>query len=356
MRNLLLALILLMAFVAPLHAQTTLKAIPITSANQLVDGGTYLISAFSSKKKEYYCDFHIQRIKETEDFYWLKKISVFNQPEQAAAESDLLVMQYSGGRWFLYSPQANGYIGPDVESIQQRALVSPSQTDDNAITFELTDEGLQMKFGNGSYLWYNSTSKVYQFTKHASDDRINILLYLIEDVPTTLLNADGLATPVDGVADVKWVAKWHKDYYNTLCVPFDIEDYHSVFGSSSSVYQLKSSLANNVCFERMGDGEVLKANTPYLLKWVSGADDTLHLSNVHLHTDSLRTPIFGNDTICIQGTYQPMTLSGRGNAFVLYRDQFVCCKNQDSLRLPPFHWYIVLRGDSQRPLKLGVGR
>ena len=127
-----MALILLMAFVAPLHAQTTLKAIPITSANQLVDGGTYLVSAFSSKKKEYYCDFHIQRIKETEDFYWLKKISVFNQPEQAATESDLLVMQYSGGRWFLYSPQANGYIGPDVESIQQRALVSPSQTDDNA--------------------------------------------------------------------------------------------------------------------------------------------------------------------------------------------------------------------------------
>lgn len=354
MKKTLLILLLLLASIVPLNAQTTLTATPITDPDQLVDGATYLVSAFSSTKKEYYCDFHIQQIKEGENYYWLKKDHVFQQPAQAAAESDLLMLKKSGNQWFLYSPQVNGYIGPDVITYQSNALISNEQTSDNAITFEKTTEGLQMKFGNGSYLWYNNVVKEYQFAKKANEDRLNILLYLIGESSTTLLDDTGISAPIDMQTDVEWACNWHKGYYNTLCVPFDIENYHAVFGSSTIVYQLKSAQNNNICFERVDDYAVLKAHTPYLLKGELDGNDTLQLYNVHLQADSLRSPVFGNDTVFIQGIFQPIQLSQKSNAFVLFKDQFVCCKNQKNLRLPPFHWYVVLKDSAKAPLKLGI--
>lgn len=339
MKKSLFLLFLALVSMSRLQAQEATSATQITSSDQLVADKTYFITSYTSKTKKYYCDFLFERTEDEANLYIMRSEDVFIQPINAASESDLLTLKNIDGNWYLYSIQYHGYLGPDTITFLNLALLSSTPERSNTITFEDGPNGLALHFGDGSYLWFNSSVRRYQFGK-ANSNRLPVKLFLIKKEQNLLLDDSGLNGPINEKTNVEWVHTFKDNYYNTLCVPFDIPNYHTVFGSEVKAYKLNAIEGNSISFTMVTDQETLSANTPYLLSGVFDQKDTINFSEINVHTDSLTTPIFGNDTISLQGCYKPIDLSLKPYDFVLYKDQFICCSNQQKISLLPFHWSV----------------
>lgn len=352
MKKPLLIAFLLLIGLSSLQAQEATTATLVTSSDQLLTDNTYLITAMKNKK--YYCDFHFVRTEDAEKLYDMQTAHYYNYPVNAAANSDLLTLKNIDGRWYLYSTQHDGYLSPDTVTHQNIALMSNTPGSSNAITFEDGSDGLILHFGNGTYLWLNDNVNRYIFGK-TNNNRVPTKLFLIEKEHSLTLDDAGLDGPIDETTNVKWIHSFKDGYYNTLCVPFDIADYHAAFGASTKAYKLNTVEGNTLSFSLVSDAEPLSANTPYLIKGPFNGKDTISFTGIRVHTDSLQTPYFGNDTVRLQGCYTPVDHSLKSNEFILYKDQFISCSNQRNLKVLPFHWYVQMKtADPSKAPRLNV--
>ena len=81
-----------------------------------------------------------------------------------------------------------------------------------------------------------------------------MLLYRYDtgDAPTTktyTLSTDEDLSVSDVYGNVSFVRAFKDDYYNTLILPFKIEDYKSVFGINVSAYELQKVDHNDITFK-----------------------------------------------------------------------------------------------------------
>lgn len=191
MKKSLFLLFLALVSMSRLQAQEATSATQITSSDQLVADKTYFITSYTSKTKKYYCDFLFERTEDEANLYIMRSEDVFIQPINAASESDLLTLKNIDGNWYLYSTQYHGYLGPDTITFLNLALLSSTPERSNTITFEDGPNGLALHFGDGSYLWFNSSVRRYQFGK-ANSNRLPVKLFLIKKEQNLLLDDCGL--------------------------------------------------------------------------------------------------------------------------------------------------------------------
>ena len=110
-----------------------------------------------------------------------------------------------------------------------------------------------------------------------------------------------------GIYDVTLTRSFQQGW-NSICLPFAVEDIESVFGEDAKVYQFTSYTSSYVTFETVGE---MSAGTPYLIKMPEASSEAIVLNDCNITTaDAGKVEISG---VTFQGTYAPKeagTLTG----------------------------------------------
>ena len=106
--------------------------------------------------------------------------------------------------------------------------------------------------------------------------------------------------------------------WNTLCLPFDVEDYEGTPLEGATVKELVSaSVDGNTLKLKFASAEAIRAGQPYIVKWEDGEDVVSPtFSGVTISTSDAGK-FSGSDGVTFQGTFSPVTLSG-GDRSVLF--------------------------------------
>lgn len=117
-------------------------------------------------------------------------------------------------------------------------------------------------------------------------------------------SSDAITT---GTYDVTLTRSFQQGW-NSICLPFAVEDIESVFGEDAKVYQFTSYTSSYVTFETVGE---MSAGTPYLIKMPEASSEAIVLNDCNITTaDAGNVEISG---VTFQGTYAPKaagTLTG----------------------------------------------
>ncbi len=118
-------------------------------------------------------------------------------------------------------------------------------------------------------------------------------------------SSDAITT---GTYDVTLTRSFQQGW-NSICLPFAVEDIESVFGEGAKVYQFTSYTSSYVTFETVGE---MNAGTPYLIKMPEASSEAIVLNDCNITTADAGSVEISDVTF--QGTYAPMeaeTLTGK---------------------------------------------
>jgi hypothetical protein len=115
---------------------------------------------------------------------------------------------------------------------------------------------------------YHDTANSFRLVSKSNTTLALVELYRIKNgTPASTLTLN----EKEGLGDVKYSGNvklnrtFENGYYNTLVLPFAVDNPQTVFGSQTSTFEISASTDTTITFRKMSASETLKANTPYLI-------------------------------------------------------------------------------------------
>ena len=333
----------LVLLASPAAAQSWTK---IEAQADVIPGSTYIIT-FTNDEGYY----HTLLLKKDDETYLLRSNSYFDKTystvESLFDNTTLFTIEQNQGKLYLYSKKEQKYLAT-ITGSAATSKVQLVETPEEAspLTFERAFDVLELKLSD-RYLQHWDGSAHYRLPSRnysTKSSKVNVLLYRYDtgDAPTTktyTLSTDEDLSVTDVYGNVSFVRTFKDDYYNTLILPFKIEDYKSVFGINVSAYKLLKVNHNVITFKAVETNE-LKADTLYLLKG-KFKPGPYEIKNVYIKdnsTDGIFKYTRGN--ITFHGLYKHKAV-GQSSAFILWQESFYPCTNIPSLTVEPYKWYLT---------------
>ena len=331
----------LVLLASPASAQSWTK---IEAQADVIPGSTYIIT-FTNDEGYY----HTLLFEKDDEAYWLRSNSYFDKKystvESLVDNTTLFTIEQNQGTLYLYSQKEQKYLAT-ITGSAAASKVQLVETPEEAspLTFERDNDVLELKLSD-RYLQHQPAASDYRlYSKSTKKSKLNVLLYRYDtgDAPTTktyTLSTDEDLSVSDVYGNVSFVRAFKDDYYNTLILPFKIEDYKSVFGINVSAYELQKVDHNDITFKAVETNE-LKADTHYLLKG-KFKPGPYEIKNVYIKDNSTEGIIkYTRGNITFHGLYKHKAV-GQSSAFILWQESFYPCTNIPSLTVEPYKWYLT---------------
>ena len=333
----------LVLLASPAAAQSWTK---IEAQADVIPGSTYIIT-FTNDEGYY----HTLLLKKDDEAYKLLSNSYFDKTystvESLVDNTTLFTIEQNQGTLYLYSQKEQKYLATiNGNTAYFKAQLVETLEEASPLTFERTNDVLELKLSD-RYLQHQPAASDYRLNssnKSTKSSKVNVLLYRYDtgDAPTTktyTLSTDEDLGVSDVYGNVSFVRTFKDDYYNTLILPFKIEDYKSVFGINVSAYELQKVDHNTLTFKAVETNE-LKADTHYLLKG-KFKPGPYEIKNVYIKDNSTDGIIkYTRGNITFHGLYKHKAV-GQSSAFILWQESFYPCTNIPSLTVEPYKWYLT---------------
>lgn len=352
-----MTLALCMASVS-LHAQRY-ELVAVTSEEGVIDGATYFITAHPSKSSKKYESLKVESnasgMKGLVTLIGIETKKTYNNPYDACKASDLFKIRNANGERHLFCTAIGQYIGMDTIGYKAEALTTDTPDANSRLSFEEKGGQLYLKVNDYRYLEFAASDHRFGFYTNI-DKELPILLYRLSypSTDTLVVDGNGLTAPVHRHGDVVLRRQFHEDGYNTLCLPFDIDDYKAVFGQHVTAYSLSEATDSSITFTVAATLR-LEACKPYLLSGTFGGTDEYTIPDTDIDYDGAATTETTLGGLTFHAVWQPQTLSHDRHAFIFYKDRFVNGKNQSRVAVAPAHWYVTTQAAS-RPLRMNIAR
>ena len=302
----------------------------VTSADELVSGGTYLIVNVANQKA----------LSTTQEANYRGQAAVTINDNAIYELGDACELTLGGGEgfWTFYDADKDGYLYAAGANSNNYLKTREDNEDDNgkwAITVKSNGIASIAAQGNSTrnLLKYNKTNTRFSCYGSTSASVLDVSLFVRKDVNSESLvlanddserserNADLLAAAVGKkVNAVLYGRTFFKDNaWNTLCLPFNVDVEGSPLNGATLKELTSASVNGTTLTMQFSESQTVEANKPYLVKWSSGDDITDPLFEGVIVADDVEpvASVFNDGSGEFVGTYQPVTLEA-GDRSVLY--------------------------------------
>lgn len=341
------SLLLLLAVANTLSASVTWTL--VTSQDQIVSGKIYMVAAYKSTTKKYYCFFNpaLQGIG-----YYIQSGKVDKSSFPSSVVTDnlksylcfKLTKEASG--WTLYNMYSHKYQSVDKGSSGYVFKNDDAVTDADYWNIELNQDGQVeiTRTGSTYHISYDYNNSDMQFY---TSSRANTVAPSLYELTSYTLDESTDYTESDAIYSlpVTLNRSFTANTYNTLVLPCGVNNYKTVFGANTQAYELNnytSSTGKEINFTSVS-GDNLIANKPYIIAGSAFNASPYSLGTVELGSSSASvtsTTSAGNCNYI--GVYATTDLAGQDD-YVLYNKKFYSCKSKTSpFNIAPFRCYFTL--------------
>lgn len=171
--------------------------------------------------------------------------------------------------------------------------------------YVLNDEGTAFE--------YTTTTKTLTgmesyFTTNLPEDQAptSIVLPDIPVVPIRDIILDEMSSEpvIAGTYDVLTLKRTFEAGYNTICLPFAVDDIASVFGQDAQAYEFFGLMGNDINFVKI---DTLAAGQPYIIYLPEAISEYIVLSNINIDEESTQPRFVVKDGTHFRGIYHLVT-------------------------------------------------
>ncbi|MBO4550720.1 MAG: C10 family peptidase [Bacteroidaceae bacterium] len=109
---------------------------------------------------------------------------------------------------------------------------------------------------------------------------------------------------IAGTYDVLTLKRTFEAGYNTICLPFAVDDIASVFGQDAQAYEFFGLMGNDINFVKI---DTLAAGQPYIIYLPEAISEDIVLSNISIDEESTQPGFVIKDGIHFRGIYHLVT-------------------------------------------------
>jgi hypothetical protein len=262
------------------------------------------------------------------------------------------------GHWLLLNTENDKFVGEVDGSVINQQLYFNSFLHSNQpdskfyLTIEKNGENNEIMIGK-KCMRYNYTAHSFRLVSKSNTTFALVELYRIKNgtpASTLTLDENGGLGDVSYSGNVKFNRTFESGYYNTLVLPFAVDNPQTVFGSHTNTFEISASTDTTITFRKMSANETLKANTPYLINGTFTTPPYI-INKVeidHQKSDSIVKIDIG--PVALHGVFRKQFVGGT-QAFILYQKAFYCCTNLPTMTVKPFKWYLTVNNGSKNQIK-----
>ena len=220
------------------------------------------------------------------------------------------------------------------------------------MTIEKNGKNNEIMIG-GKCMRYNDTANSFRLVNKSNTSLALVELYRITNgTPASNLTLDSNENlgNVNFKGTVKFNRTFESGYYNTLILPFVVDNPQNIFGIQTNTFELSTSTDTTITFRKMNANETLKANTPYLINGNFSTEPYI-INNVeisHLKSDSIVKLDLGQ--IILHGVFRTQDVGGT-HAFILFQKAFYECTKLPAMTVNPYKWYLTVSSTSNNQIK-----
>lgn len=220
------------------------------------------------------------------------------------------------------------------------------------LTIEKNGKNKEIMIG-GKCIRYNEAANSFRLVSKSNTSLALVDLYRITNGTSEnnlTLDSNNNLEDVDFEGTVKFKRTFESGYYNTLILPFIVDNPQNIFGMQTRTFELSASTDTTITFRKMNANETLQANIPYLINGNFNAGPYI-INNVeikHQKSDSIVKLNIG--PITLHGVFRKQSIGGT-RAFILYQKAFYCCTKLPAMTVDPYKWYLTVSGISNDHIK-----
>ena len=270
----------LMIFFFPFYVMgqddSTVKMTELTDENQLVDGGIYIMTGYADNQ---YFGSQYKLFKE--NYYFSSGIEEGNRPSTKLSDilpyCDLLCFERHEDGWYVRN------LTSERMGVNRRYLCADKDyngflklnylpTTHNILSFKKENGKLEALIG-GEKIRYDKDSGRYLLGKEKATTS-PVSFYQLENASLLLCDTLDIYS-IHTTAHVRLKRHFKSDCFNTLILPFEVENYKKVFGEGALAY-LPMGISDGKLHFKSVNGP-LEANKPYLLCGkLDAVEDDIH--------------------------------------------------------------------------------
>lgn len=311
----------------------------ICSEADLVDGDVYLLRGYDSVKQEYY-DFDGWHIVDDDSLYQFKRIVDLKiDGNKSIGYCNLWKLSKINGHWGLMNLNFGSRFLSSSPNDYNASYSYLKETFDSTCYVQFVGSGNDMKInvGGKDFEYYNTT--YYTFYPPRLKKCVNVHIYEMNDPVIQVDENIDLDKISPIVVSIQLNKTLNDSDVNTFIVPFDICDYKKVFGADAQVY-LPTNYANyEIIFTELGENDIIKANTPYLLKGTFSKGNYV-IKKEKLNYDGNGQCVYHVGELTIHGLYKRKNI-GKENSYIFNNYQIKKCINTEHVYIYPYRWYFT---------------
>ena len=242
----------------------SIKMTELTDENQLVDGGIYIMTGYADNQY-----FGAQYKLFDEIYYFSSGIEEGNRPSTKLNDilpyCDLLCFEHHNDGWYVRN------LTSERIGVNRRYLCADKDYKDllklnympnnhNILSFKKENGKLEALIG-GEKIRYDKDSGRYLLGKEKATTS-PVSFFQLENASLLLCDTLDIYS-IHTTAHVRLKRHFKSDCFNTLILPFEVENYKKVFGEGALAY-LPMGISDGKLHFKSVNGP-LEANTPYLL-------------------------------------------------------------------------------------------
>lgn len=311
----------------------------INNDTELVEGSIYILRGFNYSTSETY-SLDGSLIRDNDSIYQFKRVEdLAIAGDKSIGYSNLWKLCKINGQWGLMNLNYGSRFLSSSPNDYNNSFSYLKKTFDSScyVKFIGSGDDLKINVGGRDLIYYNNV--YYTFYPPTTKRCMDVQICGINN-PVILFDENRNLEKISPVVVTIKLAKTLKnDDVNTFVVPFDIHDYKTVFGADAHVYLPTDYADYKISFTELGDNDIIKANTPYLLegKFNSGA---YIINNVMLDFNGEQECIYNVGTLTIHGVYK-MENIGQTNSYIFDGQNIRKCPNTKNVHIQPYRWFFT---------------
>ena len=311
----------------------------INSETELVDGSIYILRGFNSKTNICYT-FDGCHVFDDDSIYQFKRINDFSRTgNKPIGYSNLWKLCKINGQWGLMNLNFGSRFLSSSPSDKNKSYTYLKKTFDSScyVKFIGSGEDLKINVGGKDLVYYNNS--YYTFNLSTLKRPVYVQICRMDD-PVILVDENRDLEKISPVVVSIKLARTLKDNeVNTFIVPFDIPDYKNVLGADAHVYLPTDYVDYKIIFTELSDNDIIKANTPYLLKGTFNSNGYL-VNNVQMDFSGEDECMYNVGELTIHGLYKSENI-GMKDSYIFQGDQICKCCNTPHVYIYPYRWYFT---------------
>jgi len=353
-KNIAITLIALLFSCASVFAQATWTK--VTNINQISDDGIYLLSAFQTiygstgKGNLYLLDRNISNSSSSVNCTHYqqneKYITIPGTITKAKISENLIVKIYNkgNGHYNIYDIFNNKYFNGK----QYLHFDSDCSSDDNIWSISITSDNAIIKSIDNGILFSTPSSNTINLYDKISDKRYYPTLYKLDH--TTLSATTDYTEDVElsGV-NVTFSRAFVDNVYNSIILPFGVENYKGVFGANVDAYVISDCTDGKINFNKSANN-YLEANTPYLLYGAFSAGP-YNFDNVTMQKAS-EAKNMTSSVYTFTGNYTKQNLGTKTGYYIINNNKLYDCGKLTALNITPHLCFITSSSNNNGTAKM----